>query len=444
VERAIAWFADHAPEQFPMDRMAEFAAEQCNPSNWKHVTRIVAELPSARLRDGVVYVDTPGLGSLATSGAAETLAYLPRCDLGVVLIDAASTLTADDLATIRALYDAAIPAMVVLSKSDLLAPGDQERTVRYIADQIGSELGLHLPVHAVSAKPDHAELLEYWFTTQILPLYDRHADLARESLSRKIGALRAGVEAALRSRVSHLEPGGEAGDLQIRQLESELRKAAGRFSEVRAEGLRIAGEIRECGYLALQRAATSIVEAWNQGIGASSETTAAIIAAAVEQFAAETARPIVTALTELAHGSAEVLKGTAAGLGLDGAPDSYELSGVLKGMPRLDIGTFDISIRPSRLGSALGSNWTARRVERKLRSQIGDRVLLAFSRHGKQLESWLQRTMTDFQARFDSFADTYRAQLERLTGQKGLAPEEEAVIRRDLTAIELCVTADIP
>jgi hypothetical protein len=93
---------------------------------------------------------------------------------------------------------------------------------------------------------------------------------------------------------------------------------------------------------------------------------------------------------------------------------------VLKGMPRLDIGTFDISIRPSRLGSALGSNWTARRVERKLRSQIGDRVLLAFSRHGKQLESWLQRTMTDFQARFDSFADTYRAQLERLTGQKGL------------------------
>ena len=51
------------------------------------MTRIVVELPSRGCRDGVVLVDTPGLGSLATSGAAETLAYLPRCDLGVVLID---------------------------------------------------------------------------------------------------------------------------------------------------------------------------------------------------------------------------------------------------------------------------------------------------------------------------------------------------------------------
>ncbi len=93
-------------------------AEQLNPGNEKHVTRIVVELGSARLRDGITFVDTPGLGSLATRGAAETLAYLPRCDLGVVLIDAGSTLTPDDLQTIQILYDAAIPATVLLSRAD--------------------------------------------------------------------------------------------------------------------------------------------------------------------------------------------------------------------------------------------------------------------------------------------------------------------------------------
>ncbi len=92
--RATAWFADRKPEQFGTERLAEFVTEQHNPANIQHVTRIVVELPAQRLREGVVYVDTPGLGSLATSGAAETKAYLPRCDLGVVLIDAGSTLTA--------------------------------------------------------------------------------------------------------------------------------------------------------------------------------------------------------------------------------------------------------------------------------------------------------------------------------------------------------------
>jgi len=69
------------------------------------------ELPAAGLREGVVYVDTPGLGSLATAGAAETKAYLPRCDLGIVLIDAGSTLTQDDLATIQTLYEAGNPGL---------------------------------------------------------------------------------------------------------------------------------------------------------------------------------------------------------------------------------------------------------------------------------------------------------------------------------------------
>ena len=107
-------------------RLPEFVAEQFNPGNQKHVTKILVHLDSPRLRDGVIFVDTPGLGSLATRGAAETIAYLPRCDLGVVLIDAGSTLTPDDLQTIQILYEAAIPATVLLSKADILATPRQD------------------------------------------------------------------------------------------------------------------------------------------------------------------------------------------------------------------------------------------------------------------------------------------------------------------------------
>ncbi|MGH9594913.1 MAG: dynamin family protein, partial [Bryobacteraceae bacterium] len=118
-ESLKVWFADRPRETLEIGRLPEFVTEQMNPGNQRHVSRLVAELPAARLRGGVSFVDTPGLGSLATSGAAETLAYLPKCDLGVVLIDAGSTLTRDDIQTIQSLYQATVPATVLLSKADL-------------------------------------------------------------------------------------------------------------------------------------------------------------------------------------------------------------------------------------------------------------------------------------------------------------------------------------
>jgi hypothetical protein len=42
-------------------------------------------------------------GSLGLAGGAETVSYLPRCDLGAVLVDSASALDREDLALLRAL-----------------------------------------------------------------------------------------------------------------------------------------------------------------------------------------------------------------------------------------------------------------------------------------------------------------------------------------------------
>jgi predicted GTPase len=85
--QAIIEFAEDKPQTVELSRLTEFATEQQNPGNAKHVMRIRVQVPARRLREGVTFVDTPGLGSLATAGAEETVAYLPRCDLGIVLVD---------------------------------------------------------------------------------------------------------------------------------------------------------------------------------------------------------------------------------------------------------------------------------------------------------------------------------------------------------------------
>src|SRR5580658_8307345 len=306
--RAIAWFADRNPEQFGIERLAEFVSEEHNPSNFLHVTRIVVELPAQRLREGVVYVDTPGLGSLATSGAAETKAYLPRCDLGVVLIDAGSTLTQDDLATIQTLYDAGIPASVLLSKADLLAPGDRDRAIEYVAGHISSDLGFELPVHAISIKEGSSDLLDQWLDAEILPLYDRHAELARQSLNRKIGALWLGVEAALKTRLRRLGSGRQSGakidTRKLRDLETELRTAAGKIAQTRTGCLDMTDALRECADGIIRTAANNLIEAWDSG---ASRTGGDLVKNELEQAAAGGAAQIASAIREVARNAGSVL-----------------------------------------------------------------------------------------------------------------------------------------
>lgn len=83
------------------------------------VLRLELEAPSQLLADGIVVVDTPGLGAHGTTGAATVLGQAPAADAVLVLTDASTELTeteVDFLRQVRALC----PAVAVLvTKIDL-------------------------------------------------------------------------------------------------------------------------------------------------------------------------------------------------------------------------------------------------------------------------------------------------------------------------------------
>ena len=266
-------FAEAPAKTLEVTRLAEFATEQQNPGNAKRVTRITLTLPSARLRDGVTFVDTPGLGSLATSGAAQTLAYLPKCDLGVVLIDAGSTLTSEDLQTLLMLQLAAVPANVLLSKSDLLGTQDRETVIEYARQHIASECKLELHVSPVSVLPSHKNLLSLWFEEQILPLYGHSQELRMSSLRRKIGVLRESVISALEVQLERSQESTRETPDQVRATEARLRRATGLIEETQSaweqEIEKMAGDLPEAFYEMSAR----LIEAWSgkQGLAISTE-----------------------------------------------------------------------------------------------------------------------------------------------------------------------------
>jgi GTP-binding protein EngB required for normal cell division len=429
------WFANRTPEQFDISRLPEFVAEQLNRGNEKHVTRIVVQLPSPRLREGIAFVDTPGLGSLATRGAAETLAYLPRCDLGVVLIDAGSTLTADDLRTIGILYDAAIPATVLLSKADLLTDEERARVIGYVKDHIQEELKLDLAVRAVSVMPGSKDLLTCWFKEDIAPLYSQRQELRIRSIRRKLGGLRQSVEMALRSRLRRKEQISPKKVEQLRVVEAELRQASGRLEEMKKAARGVANELERSSTRTLRFAAATLVESWSRQ-GAAEEGVAGIVRTAVTRTVGEQTESLRRRMEAMTRKLHEALRTAAKVLGIEDVPGEQEFSVLVREMPAFDPGQLNVGIRRPFLLSLLGGDVSRSVVSKRLASMIGDQLTKSLSAYQALLCDWSERTLGQIQRRFDAYGNSYRAQVERLVGDQASPAEREGDIRRELEELE--------
>lgn len=427
------WFANRAAEQFDIPHLPEFVAEQHNPGNEKHVTKILVHLDSPRLRDGVVFVDTPGLGSLATRGAAETIAYLPRCDLGVVLIDAGSTLTPDDLRTIQILYEAAIPATVLLSKADILSPDDRLRIIDYVTQHIKTELNIDLPVHPVSVMPQCRNLLTDWFRNDIAPLYNQRQDLKLRSVKRKIGALRRSVEFALSARLRRKDKLSPRRVELLRGVERELRQANGEIEELRKDAKHAADKIESLSPLALREASASLVASWKSG--ANETNVNQIVKKAVTGTVEEWTGKLQRALGALADDLHRSLESAVQVMEMKDTLSEEDFTALMREMPAFDIGSLDLHMNRPGFLLLTGRKLTESVIATRLTQSMGPTLARSLSAYRALLGDWAERTLTQMQRRFDAYANGYRAQLERALEAQDLDPEQEGAIRQNLEAI---------
>jgi GTP-binding protein EngB required for normal cell division len=432
------WYADsRPPDTFDISQLAGFVAEQFNPGNAKHVSRIMVAIPSPALREGVVFVDTPGLGSLATSGAAETLAYLPRCDLGVVLIDAASTLTEGDLHIVQTLYQAGIPANVLLSKSDLLSEADRTKILGYVQEHIRSELRIELNVHAVSVVLGHEHLLEAWFRQDIAPLYDRRQELKLQSVQRKIGMLRESVAAALRARLSRAEHISAEAGAEIRDLDAQLRRATARLDETAAAAWPFIEALAQSAEEALAVASAAVAESWSSGTPASGN----VAHDSIRAFVQTKVKALQDALSSLAQHLTGVLNETAQKLQLADAPALGELAALLREMPAFDPSPFRTQLPRPAVAGFLGRRFAQRAAQRQLGIRVGASLAEALNTYAKLLGAWMEDVIGQMRRRFNAYADAYRAQLDRTLGGAEASPEDKAAIQAELR--ELSGNADV-
>jgi GTP-binding protein EngB required for normal cell division len=415
---AVISFAEVEPRTVPVQELHAYASEEGNPGNHKHVTGILVRLPSPRLREGVVLVDTPGIGSLARSGGAETFAYLPHCDLGVVLIDAASTLTPDDLDLLRLLYEAGVPAQVVLSKADLLTPADRRRTAEYVREQIQRELGIELAVHPVSTVGADEALLTRWFEEEIEPLLARHRSLTEQSLRRKTAHLRESVIAVLQTLPARRNGGASCGraPVPVGAVKPHLDRAdeAVRWAKLQCRDWR--ADVPALVEVIVRDAARTLVAGTSDSAGGEHGP----VLAALQRVLRQRDQMGQELVTRLQQDLSQSLQSLQEAMPLAPADPASVRNLALRGLPAPDVSGLRTRLRCDRpWWTALLPGAARWAMEHALRKRLESLLREQVESHDRQLQAWLRACVQHVVELYEAQTQVFRVQARRRSGDAG-------------------------
>jgi GTP-binding protein EngB required for normal cell division len=400
-------FADNPPEIVSFSELWEYATEQGNPGNAKHVTKVHLRLPASRLQEGIAFVDTPGLGSLATSGSAETLAYLPRCDLGLLMVDASLGISVEDLAVVEALYRAGVSVMILISKADLFNGTERMQLIEYATRELEHELRNLPPIFPVSVLGESSTLCDNWFKEHLQPMLKSSQRLVAAATSRKIGVLRNAV-------IATLEAGLTTGEKSVSNEGSDNKELLRAFGEVEESFDRVLQKSFELGRgiadqktLILKVAVDRIAAAWRDRSGVDSGQ---ILVATTNELLA---RPIAQVEEEYNRIRNQALRA------LETADKAlpHRLSLELpraSGMPSLDPASLARKLQTKRpaLTTVLSLSLVKWRLQRQFHKQIFSDLGDFLDVYAKQLRSWLRESVEVLKKSFESAADIYRVRLQ--------------------------------
>lgn len=399
-------------EAVTLKELAALVTEQGNPANLRNVMRAVVEVPSSRLMQGIVFVDTPGLGSLAKRGAAETLAYLPSCDLALLLIDAGTALNEEDIGTIRLLCEGGIPAIVLLSKADLLGEADLKSVTAYIQEQLQIQLGLAMNVHPVSALPNYASLLDHFFDRELLPRFEQARTLRNSSNARKVGVLRESVIAALEIILDHTNLSVQNVPTNIHNLEEQLRLVTGEVGEQRAALTRAFLTMSETPD-AILNGTTDSALSWMQENSQAYATTLQV-SEWVNGAVWKAVDRSIESVRDVCRRATSTLQAVAREMGHNEMPTEAETEAVFRDMPRFELAAIPEAINVSRW-MFLGNRFVRSRTWTSLQRSIGGSLKQELHLYGQALTQWSSHVADRIVLVVNSYADAYRARLQRIT-----------------------------
>ncbi|GGU71522.1 dynamin family protein [Lentzea flava] len=232
----------------PVDRLTDYV---CDPGNRRGISYAEVGVPRTLLAGGLVVVDTPGVGGLASMHGAATIAALPLADAVVFVSDAGSELTAPELDFLRHAAQVCPNIVCALTKIDLyphwrrIAEIDRRHLANAELEAEVVPVSSTLRLHAVRTN-DHMLNTESGFPVLIGHLRDRIAgqadQLARRAAAQDVLAVTEQLTTTMRAQLQAYQ-GGDASAELIRELElaqlraDRLRERSARWQQTLSDGI---------------------------------------------------------------------------------------------------------------------------------------------------------------------------------------------------------------
>src|SRR5688572_1879757 len=105
-------------EGIDFERVHEYVTEAANPENERRVHSVEVGIPRQLLADGLVIVDTPGVGGLGSAHSSITIGALPMADAVIFVSDASQEFSGPELDFLKTARSMCPNLLCVMTKTD--------------------------------------------------------------------------------------------------------------------------------------------------------------------------------------------------------------------------------------------------------------------------------------------------------------------------------------
>ncbi|PLY06811.1 MAG: Dynamin family protein [Desulfuromonas sp.] len=118
------------------DFLNRYVTEAGNPDNLHQVDRVAIGHPAKLLQQGVVLIDTPGIGSTHRHNTEVAYQVLPQCDAALFLVSPDPPITEVELEYLKEIRRQLPRTFYLLNKIDYLNADERIASLRFLADQL--------------------------------------------------------------------------------------------------------------------------------------------------------------------------------------------------------------------------------------------------------------------------------------------------------------------
>ena len=134
-ERSPIRFVPSA-ERSLADFLGEYVTEAGNPNNRLQVDRVEINHPAPLLQQGVVLVDTPGIGSTHRHNTEVAYRILPQCDAALFLVSPDPPITEAELEYLKDIHQSLPRTFFLLNKVDFLDEQERLASLQFLSEQL--------------------------------------------------------------------------------------------------------------------------------------------------------------------------------------------------------------------------------------------------------------------------------------------------------------------